>query len=136
MSEEITEKHHSSNSSTSSETWENIGHQFKEIGESLATAFRTAWHNDENRQRMQKMQAGLESMANEVSKAINEGVNTSEMEYVRNEAKKAAQFFHSTGEQAFHEVRPHLLSALRQVNEELHKLICQMEQDESIDEVD
>ena len=40
---------------TSSEAWQEVGKQFQTMGESLATAFRTAWNDEQNRKKVQEM---------------------------------------------------------------------------------
>ncbi|MCJ7533123.1 MAG: hypothetical protein MUO64_19140 [Anaerolineales bacterium] len=108
--------------------WEEVGQQFQALGESLAAAFRTAWENEENRQQMQNMKAGLEQMVNQVSQAIKDSAASPAGQQVRGEAKKVASTLRTAGEQTAQEVRPHLLTALRQIEEELQKLINRMEQ--------
>lgn len=130
MNEEQTQDRETSKeaSKTSGGNWEEVGQQFQALGESLAAAFRTAWDNEENRQQMQRMKAGLEQMVNEVSQAIKDSAASSAGQQVRDEAKKVASTLRTAGEQTAQEVRPHLLSALRQIEEELQKLINRMEQ--------
>ena len=111
-----------------SDAWRDVGKQFEALGASLATAFRTAWESEENRKRLQGMQAGLEAMVNEVGKAIRETSDSPEAQRARAEAHKAAQSIHTAGQQTWQEARPHLVSALRQVSAELQKAISQLEE--------
>jgi hypothetical protein len=74
------------------------------------------------------MQQGVESMVNDVGQAIRETANSPQAQQARGEVKKAADSVRSAGEQTVQEVRPHLVSALRQLNDELQKLIVRMEQ--------
>jgi len=129
VSEEKTTKPAEETQPMAGEAWEEVGKQFQALGESLAVAFRTAWHNEENRRRLQEMQAGLESMVNEVGKAIKESAASPQVQQMRTEAEKAAESLRAASEQTVQEVRPHLLSALRQVNAELQKMISRMEQE-------
>jgi hypothetical protein len=116
---------------TPSDAWHDVGKQFKALGESLATAFRTAWEDEENRRRAQSMKSGLEAMVNELGQAIKETSASPEAHKVRTEAEKAAQTIRVAGQQGWQEARPHLVSALRQLNTELQKAIGQLEQEES-----
>ena len=43
---------------TTGEAWREVGRQFQALGESLATAFRTAWESEENREHVQDMKTG------------------------------------------------------------------------------
>lgn len=114
-----------------SDAWKEVGKQFETLGESLADAFRTAWDDEENRQKAREMRAGLESMINDVSAAIKDTADSPEGQHFRQEAQKTAESFRSAGEQTVQEVRPHLISALRQVNLEIQKMIQRMETDET-----
>ena len=128
MSEEKTTKPAEEPQPKSGEAWDEVGKQFQALGESQAAAFRTAVHNEENRRRVQEMQSGLESMVNDVGKAIRESAASPQVQQMRTEAEKAAESLRVAGEQTVQEVRPHLLSALHQLNAELQKMISRMEE--------
>jgi chromosome segregation ATPase len=116
------------NEQTTEETWREVGGQFQALGESLAQAFHTAWENEENRQHLRDMRDGLEAMVDNVGQAIKEASDSPDGQKVRQEAQKAAASARAAGEQALQEARPHLLSALRQINTELQKMIGHMEE--------
>ena len=105
------------------EGWQEVGRQFKALGESLAAALRAGWENEENRTRLQDMQTGLESLVSEVGQAIQETVESPEAGHVKAEAQKAANTVAGVLDETTAEVRPQLVSALRQVNSELQKVI-------------
>ena len=113
--------------SASSEAWNEVGKQFQTLGESLATAFRTAWADEQNRKRMQDMRQGVEQMLNDVGKALDETAKSPQMQQAKVDAKKAAESMRVAGEQTYQEVRPQLESALHQLNVELQKLIEKLE---------
>jgi hypothetical protein len=113
---------------TTDESWHEVGRQFKALGESLATAFRTAWESEENRQHLESMKTGLEAMVNQVGQAIQEASASPQGQKVRVEVERAAESARAAGAQALQDARPHLLSALRQVNVELQKVISRLEQ--------
>ncbi len=114
--------------SSGGDAWEDVGKQFQTLGESLAKAFRTAWENEQNQQRLHEMRNGLESIVHNVDQAIQETAASPEGQQIRSEANRAAESLRSATEQTAQEVRPHLVSALRQVNEELQKFINRMEE--------
>jgi hypothetical protein len=109
------------------DTWHQVGRQFQSLGESLAEAFRAAWEDEENRQHMQEMQAGLEKMVNEIGQAVKEASESPEGQRAREEAKQAAESAKVAGAKAWQDARPHVLSALRSLDAELQKIINQME---------
>jgi ElaB/YqjD/DUF883 family membrane-anchored ribosome-binding protein len=105
------------------EGWQEVGRQFQALGESLAAAMRTAWEKEENRKRLEEMQNGLESMVSEVGQAIKDTAASPQAQQVKTEAQKAVGTFQDAFDQTAQEVRPQLVSALRQVNIELQKFI-------------
>jgi hypothetical protein len=119
---------------TTSEAWNEVGRQFQTLGESLAEAFRTTWESEETRQHVQNMQAGLEQVADQVDRTIKETSASEEMQKLRGEAEKAAESFRAAGERTWRDTRPHLLSALSQLNAELQKMIARLEQEEAFAE--
>lgn len=112
---------------TTSEAWQEVGKQFQTLGESLATAFRTAWTDEQNRKRVQDMRQGVEQMLNDVGKALDETAKSPHMQQAKTEAKKTAESVRAAGEQTYQELRPQIVSALRQLNDELQKLVGKME---------
>lgn len=115
---------------TTDEAWREVGRQFQALGESLAEAFRTAWRSEETRRHVQNMQDGLKAMVDHVDRAIKEASASPEAQKLRAEAEKAAQSARAAGEQTWQEARPHLLSALNQINAELQKMITRLEDEE------
>jgi len=112
---------------TTEETWREVGDQFKALGESLATAFRTAWDKEETREHMRGMKEGLEAMVDQVGRAIEEASASVEGQKVREELERAAESARAAGEKTLQDARPHLIAALDTVNAELQKLIRRME---------
>jgi len=109
------------------EAWEDLGKQFQALGESLSTAFRTAWEDEETRARFKVMRTGIEKMVDQVGDVMRETAESPEGQKIRGEASKAAENLRTSGEQTMEEIRPHLVAALRQVNAELQKMINRME---------
>jgi hypothetical protein len=99
------------------ESWQEVGKQFQALGKSLATAVRASWYDEENRKRLQALQTGLESMVRDVSQAVHERAVT-----------PAAQKTRAGVERAGQEVRPRVISTLRQLNTELERIIGRMDQ--------
>jgi len=114
-------------SETAAEALHEVGKQFQALGESLAAALRVALDTPENRQRTQDLRAGVEAMVNEVERAIEETGESAQGQKVRSQAARVAESVRDASEQTIQEVRPHLVSALRQLNDELQRLIRQME---------
>ena len=119
---------------TTEEAWREVGRQFQALGESLAETFRAAWESEETRRHVQNMQGGLEAMVEKVDQALKEAIASPEGEKLRTEAEKAAESIQTAGEQTWHEVQPHLLSALNQINAELQRIIGRMKGKEATSE--
>jgi len=115
---------------TTDEAWREVGRQFQALGESLAEAFRTAWESEENRRHVKNMQEGLEAMIEQVGQALKEADASPEAQKIRGEAEKATESLRAAGEQTWQEVRPHLLSALDQINAQLQKMIGRLKEEE------
>jgi|YelNatPaOPRAMG01_1025707.scaffolds.fasta_scaffold00713_14 ElaB/YqjD/DUF883 family membrane-anchored ribosome-binding protein len=111
----------------SGETWDEIGSQLRSLGDSLARVFRTAWQDEENRKRLEEMRTGLEAMIASVNQAIRETAQSEEGQQVKEEAENTVRKLYQVGQQTFQEARPHLISALHQLNDELRKMVDRME---------
>lgn len=110
-------------SRSTQDAWRELGDQFQELGKSLASAIRNTLETEENRRRLEELQKGVEKMAGEVSRAIDEAAESPEGKKAFEEMEKTAESVRVAGQQALEEARPHILSALKQANEELQKLI-------------
>jgi hypothetical protein len=111
------------------ESWQEVGRQFHALGESLARAFRTAWESGENRQHLESVKSGLESLVENVGRAIQDTSASPEGQRMREEVERAAHSARAAGERALQDARPHLLSALEWMNEEMQKIITRLEQE-------
>jgi ElaB/YqjD/DUF883 family membrane-anchored ribosome-binding protein len=121
-------------STSAQDTWEEVGKQFQQLGESLAAVFQNTWNDEKNRKWMQEMKSGLQSAVENVRVAIHEASASSEGQELRGEVKRTAEKLRDAGEQTAQELRPHVLSALRKVSEELQKFADHMEKESEGDD--
>ena len=112
---------------TAQSSWQEVGRQFEVLGASLAQALRTGWENEETQRQVNEMRRGLESMVKDVEKAIDEGANSPKGQQIRQDARRAAEALQEAGKQTTQEVRPHLITALEQLNQEIQRLIERMQ---------
>jgi hypothetical protein len=118
-------------SQSPADAWKEVGAQFQALGAGLATAFKTAWTNEENKRHVKEMQAGLESMVNELGAAIKASATSPQAKQVKEEAGKTLGTFRAAGEKTVQEVRPTLVTALHQLNDQVQKLLGRMKQEEA-----
>lgn len=109
------------------QSWREVGKQFEELGATLAQTVRAAWEREDTQQRVQEMQNGLEKMVQEVRGAIDDSMNTPQGQRIREDANRAAASLRTAGEQTVQEVRPQIINALQQLNNELQQWINKME---------
>lgn len=137
MNEEHTDRVETSGAeqsrSETRQTWEEVGRQFNQLGQSLATAFSALWKSEETQQQLESLRDGLQALADEVSVALSKTASHSETQKVKAEVHKAAESARKATEKAAEEARPQIISALKQVNTELQKLIQSMESREEGD---
>lgn len=112
---------------SSSEAWQEVGRQFQILGETIAAAFRASVNDEETRNHMQAIRDGLHSMVDEVDRAIEDSMASPTAQEARAEAQKAAEALREAAEQTVQGIRPHVLAALQQVNEELRKFVDRIE---------
>lgn len=114
---------------TTEESWRQVGRQLETLGDSLARTFRAAWNKAEGSEEVQEMQSGLEAMVEKVGRAIKEVGPSAEEQELRQKMEGTAEALHTAGSQTVDEARPHIVSALNQVNVELQKLIGSLQGD-------
>ena len=111
-----------------SDNWQEVGDNFKSLGESLAAAFKETWENEEVRQRLR---TSLDSLAEGINQTVDGAKDSKEAQQVRGEMGKAAKSAQDAGAKAFRDVKPHIVSSLRQLSVELKKMTDRLEQEES-----
>lgn len=124
MSEPQESHHQGPHSTPAGESWREMGRQFQQLGESLSAAFRAAWNDEEVRRHAQGAQDGLEALAQEVGKVVTEMAQSPRLRQAADSAVKSAR---TAGEDTVQEIRPHVVDALRQLNQELQKFIDKIE---------
>ncbi|MHB0877074.1 MAG: hypothetical protein ACYC5O_13640 [Anaerolineae bacterium] len=112
---------------TPRDAWRELGQQFEELGRTLANAIRNTLETDENKRRLEALREGAEKMAAEIGDAIEGAVESPEGQKVREEVERTAESARVAGQQAYEEARPHVISALREISEQLQKLSKHME---------
>ena len=117
-----------------SDAWNEVGQQFKVLGESLVSAFNITWHSEETRQHLTRVQAGLESMVDRISQITKEVSESDQAQKAQGEVEKAAQSARVAGQEVVDEVRPHLLAAFRKIRAELDQVIGRMEHEAEVPE--
>ena len=115
------------------QAWEEVGHQFEQLGQSLATAFRTLWESEETQQNVESLRDGLQAMAADISAAVDKSLTSEDTEKLKAEAQKAAKSAQAATEKTAEEIRPQVTKALKQVNAELQKLIERLETEKDAD---
>jgi gas vesicle protein len=88
---------------------------------------RSTWESEETQRRLQEMRSGLESMVREVGQAIDESAKSPTGQKVQQDASRAAEAVRTATEQTVQEVRPQLINALQQLNNELQKLVTRIQ---------
>ncbi len=116
---------------SSEASWKEVGRQFQALGESLAEAMRAAWQNEETQRRVQEMRTGLEAMARDIGKAVEDTANSPKGQKIRQEAERTAESVRTATGQAVQEIRPQLIGALQTLNDELQKMINRIEKGSS-----
>lgn len=127
--EERKQSHHAAG-----EAWQEVGQQFRTLGESLAAAFRTTWQREETRQHLKGMQSGLEAMVEQIGQVVKEATESGEARKVQVEVEKLAQSARSAGQEVAEEVQPQLLAGLRKMKTELDQMISRLEEEAPVSE--
>jgi hypothetical protein len=111
------------------EAWNEVGEQLFALGEALAGAFRATVTDPENRRRAQALREDLEHVMTRVADAIKEGPASEQAARVRERAEEAAGSIRQAGEKTAEEVKPHLVLALKQVNQALEGVAARLEKE-------
>jgi len=107
--------------------WEEVGKQFEALGKSIAGAFGAAWQDPNNRTELEKIKASIKQMADDVENAVSQAANSEKGQQIKTDVEKAAQSLAESARETYDEVKPQVTSALKQVGDELTKLVNKFE---------
>ncbi len=103
-------------------TWADVAHELEALGKSLEAAVQAVWQRRENRERARELRDSLESMAQEVNRAIEESVATPEAQQAREQLSRVSESVRVAVERSTQELGPEVLSVLRQINADLRRV--------------
>lgn len=107
--------------------WDSITKDFQALGQSIADAVKGAWQDENYRQQLKDLGAGLQTMANQVVQVVDEAIKSPVAEEAKTEVKRAAVEVKDLGGKVYADSKPHLLSALKKVGEGLQTIITNLE---------
>jgi hypothetical protein len=67
------------------QAWEEVGHQFEQLLKSLSDAFAVLWENEEAQRQLSSVKDRLESLADDVSAAVDKSAASPEAQKMTNE---------------------------------------------------
>jgi hypothetical protein len=104
---------------SSGTSWQDVGAELEALGKTLGDALRGAWQRQDEAG-LGALRDSLESMIQEVNRAV-EG--TPEAQDARAQLVQVTERIRAAAERASDELRPELVSMLRQANAELRRLM-------------
>jgi len=111
--------------STADATWEDVAREFQLLGKTLGDAVWAAWSRQESGERVRELQDSLQSIIDEVNRAVDQGIATPEAQQARAQLGRLTESIRVATERTTEELRPELLALLRQANAELRRLTGQ-----------
>lgn len=113
---------------TTKDMWADLGEQFRQLGNSLGEAIRTTWNDPRSQETLSEIKAGLSGVVDEIDQAIDSAANSEEGKRIQEEARKTFNQLEETGRETVEKAKPHVLSAMLTVSEELGKVIDKLDE--------
>jgi ABC-type glycerol-3-phosphate transport system substrate-binding protein len=104
---------------SSGTSWQDVAAEFEALGKTFGDALRGAWQRQDTDARLGGLGELLGSMIQDVNRAID---GTPEAQQARDQLVRLTESIREAAARAGNEVRPELLSLLRQANAELRRL--------------
>lgn len=128
----MTEEKPNSEQKKTDDAWENVGEQFRRLGESLAAAISATWESEDTQQYFEQVKVEVSAATRQISTAIKQAADSEEGQRVQAEVGKAAESVRGKSAEIYEEIRPELVTAFRTIRAEVDKIIHQMEQKEPV----
>jgi len=106
-------------SSSSGTSWQDVGAEFEALARTLGDAVRGAWQRQDPEAGLSGLNDALDALIREVNRAVD---GTPEAQVARTQLVDLTEKIRAALERAGDDLRPGLLSLLRQANAELRKL--------------
>lgn len=100
-------------------SWHDVASEFEALGKTLGDALRTAWQRQANDVGLDRARETLRALIDDVNRAV-EG--TPEAQHARDRLVQLTDSIRAAAERTTDDLRPELLSMLRQANAELRRL--------------
>jgi ABC-type transporter Mla subunit MlaD len=104
---------------SSGSSWQDVATEFENLGKTFADVIRSAWKQSEGDATLTQLRDGLETVIDGIRRT-SEG--TPETAQARDQLVRLVESIREAVTQASEDVRPELVSLLRQANSELRKL--------------
>lgn len=109
------------------EAWRDVLSQLDALGDAMSRWTRAAVNDPENRARAYEVKAHVEQMANKVSDAVGDAVETDIGQQIKDAAVKTGEALKAGATKVGDEVAPRMASAFRVAAEKLHQVAERME---------
>jgi hypothetical protein len=112
-----------SSQETNDNPWENVVRDFQSLGRNIASAVQSTIEEERTKERLKDLQTNIETMSNQVTKAIDEAAKSPKVSSLKSEAQKAVDEARVFGTKAYGEAKPHLNTAMESQNQGIQKII-------------
>ncbi len=99
-------------------SWQDVIAEFEALGKTFGDVLRSAWQRQEDEAGLGRLRESLGLLIQDVNRAID---GTPEAQHARDQLVQMIDSIRSAAERASDEVRPELVSMLRQANAELRR---------------
>jgi hypothetical protein len=106
-------------------SWDDVAREFQLLGKTLGDAVWAAWGGQDGQTRVRELEKSLQSIVDEVNRAVDQGIATPEAQQAREQLGRLTESIRVATERTTEELRPELLALLRQANAELRRLTGQ-----------
>jgi hypothetical protein len=100
-------------------SWQDVAREFEALGKTLGDMAHGAWHRQDQDSGLGRLRDSLESVMRELNRAVD---GTPEAKQARDRLVDLSESIRAEAERAGDELRPELVSMLRQANAELRRL--------------
>jgi len=105
--------------SPSDTSWQDVGAEFEAIGKTLGDVLRGAWPRQDTDAGLNRLRDALQAMIQDMNRTVD---GTPEAQEARDQFVHVTEKLRAAAERAGDELRPELVSMLRQANAELRRL--------------
>ena len=111
--------------------WDAVIKDFQSLGQSITEAVQEAVQDEKHKESLNELRQGLEGVANQVAKSVEDAAHSAQAEQVKSGVQRAVGDVRAMGGKVYSDTKPALINALEGLSAGIQKMIERLQEPEA-----